>query len=166
MAKTKKVEGFHTSLLSINKRGVEARASYLFLILLLLVGYNSGKLVNNDNLVTLIGLSLVLIVVFLICFIAYDVLYGLVARKLPTNYNLDRLVLFGSELVLIGLIIPPVFVSWLNQNGSVLYSYLVMGELWVGLFAVVILIARVVGGSLWPQPAKARVVKKTTKKKR
>lgn len=166
MAKAKKVEGFHTHLLSISQKGIEARGTYLFLAFLLLVAYNSVKLLSSSNIVTLISLSLVMVLVFLIGFIAYDALYGMLARRLPIQYNLDRLILFGSEFVLIGLIVPPVFVGWLNENGTVLYNYLAMGELWVGLFAVIILAVRFVGGLMWPKSAKARLGTKTNKKKR
>lgn len=146
MAKTKKVQGFHTNLLSLNQHGIEARATYIFLILIMIVAVNSIRLLGSGNLIQMLGLGLTLTITFTIGFVVYDALYNALVRKLPMSYNFDRLVLFGSQLILVGLVISPIVVGWLAGSGAILNNSLLLGELWVSIFAVILLIFRVFGG--------------------
>lgn len=145
-AKAKKVDGFHSHLLSLTKKGIETRATYVFLLFVALVAMNSIVLIGSSTQVAHITLGITLSVTLTLGFLMYDVLYNLLVRGLPLSYNVDRLVLFGSQAVLLGLIIPTILYSWLAGSGAFLSSTFLMGEVWLGVFAVVLLVVRFVGG--------------------
>ncbi len=145
----KAAKGFQTGLLSFTTMGTGRRASVVVALCLAGVVMSSIHLIGSMLQFQVLTTEIVLSASLLVGFIVYDLLYQQIVKHYPAQALWDRLILFGSQAVLIGLILPIILLGWVIVYPVGTAIALAAGLLWLVLISGTLLLVRFAYGLLF-----------------
>lgn len=140
MAKKAKVEGFNSSLLSLNRAGTTNRTllTLTVLVALVVVGNVQG---GNQNAIDVMPLTNAMLglALFGLGFMVYDYIFVKFAQRYPVALGLDKLILFGIEGLLVIMLVMTGVVTWVAADTQILSATLLSSAMLLAIVAAAML---------------------------
>lgn len=167
MAKKAKVEGFNTSLLSLNRTGTTHRTLLVLIVIavLVVVGNVQGGAANAIDGIPLQNATIGLFL-FAVGFLAYDALFVRLSRRYPVALGFDKVLLLGTEGLFVALLTMTGVLTWIAADTEIIGATLVSSSVLLSIFAVAMLPLRYGLGAIAADKGWVRKPKTVKKKRR